>query len=57
MIRSSLWDMLGIRYPILQGGMAWAAALVKKRQTASEIIGEMFLEAEGILNGAGKWVS
>lgn len=32
------------------------AALVKKEQTASEIITEMFGEAEQILRGAAKWV-
>jgi enoyl-[acyl-carrier protein] reductase II len=33
-----------------------AAAMVKKEQTAKEIIEEMFAEAEAVLNGAGKWV-
>ena len=32
------------------------AALVKKEQSAAEIIKEMFDEAEKILGGAGKWV-
>jgi len=32
------------------------AAMVKKEQTAKEIITEMFGEAEQILGGAAKWV-
>ncbi|MDR1689241.1 MAG: enoyl-[acyl-carrier-protein] reductase FabK [Clostridiales bacterium] len=32
------------------------AGLVKKEQTAAEMIEEMFKEAEEILSGAGKWV-
>jgi enoyl-[acyl-carrier protein] reductase II len=33
-----------------------AAAMVKKEQTAEEIIEEMFAEAEAVLSGAQKWV-
>jgi enoyl-[acyl-carrier protein] reductase II len=33
-----------------------AAAMVKKEQTAEEIIEEMFAEAETVLSGAKKWV-
>ncbi|OQB25114.1 MAG: Nitronate monooxygenase [Firmicutes bacterium ADurb.Bin182] len=33
-----------------------AAAMVKKEQTAKEIIEEMFAEAEAVLNGARKWI-
>lgn len=32
------------------------AGMVNREQTAAEIIGEVFAEAENILNGAGKWV-
>lgn len=32
------------------------AGMVNREQTAAEIIGEIFAEAENILNGAGKWV-
>lgn len=32
------------------------AGLVKKEQTAAEIIGEMFTEAERILGGAAQWI-
>jgi enoyl-[acyl-carrier protein] reductase II len=32
------------------------AGMVKKRQPAAEIIREIFVEAEQVLNGAGKWV-
>jgi enoyl-[acyl-carrier protein] reductase II len=33
-----------------------SAGLVKKEQTAKEIIEEMFSEAENLLGGASKWV-
>jgi enoyl-[acyl-carrier protein] reductase II len=32
------------------------AGLIKKEQTAKEIVEELMSEAESILNGAGKWV-
>jgi enoyl-[acyl-carrier protein] reductase II len=32
------------------------AGMVKKRQPAAEMIREIFIEAEQVLNGAGKWV-
>ena len=32
------------------------AGLVKKEQSAKEIIEELFAEAEQLLNGASKWV-
>ena len=33
------------------------AGMVNKRQTAAEIVSEIFIEAEAVLNGAKKWVN